>query len=417
MGAQDNRQGVGSPAEAVPTGYSLLAQMARRTDMDRQLKLNPSDGFTVPGVLINQNRFSARVQTAQLLRMCDDPRLSEDPKRRQGDPHLQELFELRSEKQRLFEGAKRQNVPKYAEYIVAVFSGQEGVTPPIVLYSEKELKVDVDDANLGYIQIPWNMIVVAIDGETQLAARFEAVAMNAALELEDIVIDIHHGREVGWAQQAFHDLNLLAVRPNAAVGIGMDRRDPLTHVARRVEECVPFFKGRINTVRRQLRPKDRQVATITSLRGACVTLAEGLVGVKFGAKPVPVVAERVPAIERAALEWWRAVTELLGPAIENREKNIAGAPAVLAAIGAVGHDLVNIENDTERVVVLEQKLGLLRRVNWASGPHWEGIAGKLTPKGRFVVGGPKEVAYAVYSALTDVTKDEFNRIGNSNRQA
>ena len=37
-----------------------------------------------------------------------------------------------------------------------------------------------------------------------------------------------------WAKQAFHDLNLLSVRPNAATAISMDMRDPLTSITRQV---------------------------------------------------------------------------------------------------------------------------------------------------------------------------------------
>ena len=134
--------------------------------------------------------------------------------------------------------------------------------------------------------------LVAIDGETQLAARFEAANINPETKDEFVPVIICHGRTIEWARQVFHDSNLLAVRPNAAVGIGMDQRDPLTHVARLVERQVPFFHDRVNTTRRQLRRNDKEIETITALRGACITFAEGITGVKYGAKPVPVASEK-----------------------------------------------------------------------------------------------------------------------------
>jgi DNA sulfur modification protein DndB len=49
-------------------------------------------------------------------------------------------------------------------------------------------------------------------------------------------------------------------------------------------------------------------------------------------------------------------------------------------------------------------------VNWEKGKHWEGIAGKFTPKGDFAVGGPKETAYAIYSALRESGAPAFTRV-------
>jgi len=103
---------------------------------------------------------------------------------------------------------------------------------------------------------------------------------------EFVAIYICHGRDKLWARQCFHDLNVLGVRPNAALSIGMDARDPLTRVAREAERQVPFFRDRVNKARRQLGAHDKDVVTITSLRGACITLAEGIGGVKYGTRPV-----------------------------------------------------------------------------------------------------------------------------------
>ena len=44
----------------------------------------------------------------------------------------------------------------------------------------------------------------------------------------------------------------------------MDARDPLTRITRELERKVPFFHGRVNKVRRQLRSADTDVVTITA---------------------------------------------------------------------------------------------------------------------------------------------------------
>ncbi|HEY2092108.1 MAG TPA: DNA sulfur modification protein DndB [Thermoanaerobaculia bacterium] len=372
--------------------------------------LNPTDGHIIAGVVLDGHRFSGKMRGAQLLQLAVDPRKTEDLSQVATSTELEALRKMRTEVQRLFEGAKAKNVEPYANYIVAVNTGQNGMTPPIILFTEHELPVHEKEDGTAFLQIPYGAQVVAIDGETQLAARFLAANINAGTKTEFVPVLVCHGRNTEWARQVFHDLNLLGVRPNAAVGISMDARDPLTFVARQVEQKVAFFKGRINTVRRQLRKSDPHVVTITGLRGACVTLAEGIGGVKYGARPVYISESEVPKIVDVATEWFTAVANVIGAAIEDRKRTVAGAPPVLAAIGAMGHELVKIDDADARAARREELLKKLSAVRWDKSKAWEGIAGKFSPKGNFSTGGSKETAYAVYSALTDGSSDGYNQI-------
>ena len=131
--------------------------------------------------------------------------------------------------------------------------------------------------------------------------------------------------------------------------------DPLTQITRDVERQVGFFRDRVNKVRRQLRSSDPDVVTISTLRGACVTLAKGINGIQYGARPVPLEPELLGNVREAAISWFTAVAEVIGPAIQDRDHKLAAAPAVLAAIGAIGNPLV-------RSTTL--KLGTLEQCNW-----------------------------------------------------
>lgn len=377
---------------------------------DGRTPLNPTDGHIVAGVQLGDKRFIGRMRQAQLFQVAVDPRRTEDLRQLEGNTELTNIRKIRLEIQRLFEGAKERNVEPYARYIVNVHEGQNGMTPPIILFTERDLAVDQDPQGPGYIQIPWEVQLVAIDGETQLAARFEAANINSETKDDFVAVLICHGQTIDWARQVFHDLNLLAVRPNAALGLSMDERDPLTQVARVIEDKVPFFKGRVHKNRRQLRGSDREVVTITALRGACVTLAEGIGGVKYGARPVPIQKDRLPSITQSAIEWFHAIADQIGPAMEDRANKVAAAPPVLAAVGAMGHALVEIEDPTERAARCRRLLDQLKGVRWEKGKRWEGIAGKFTPKGNFSVGGTKETSYAVYDALSDTTSPAYKRI-------
>jgi DGQHR domain-containing protein len=372
--------------------------------------LNATDGHIIAGTVIDAHRFIGRVRASQLFQIAPDPRDSENVKKLDATHELQELRGIRNEVQRLFEGAKKKNVEAYAEYIVDVYQGGEGLTPPITLYSSEPLLVQQSESGTGFIQIPWDRWLVAIDGETQLAARHEAANIDPETKKEFVPVYINHGRDELWARQAFHDLNTLAVRPNAALSLGMDARNPITTVTREVERQVKFFDRRVNKVRRQLRAGDLEVVTLTTLRGACVTIAKGINGVQYGTRPVPIEDDQLPRIQTAAIEWLSALASEYGYILENRQEHLMSSSSVMAALGAMGHVLVPIEDPHERKVKARELLKSLKAVNWARDKTWEGIAGKFTPKGTFSIGGAKETAYAVFSALTDEQSPGYKRV-------
>jgi DGQHR domain-containing protein len=375
--------------------------------------LKSTNGHIITGTKIDEHRFVGRVKAAQLFQIAPDPRDTENKKKVDSSKDLQDLQGIREEVQRLFTGAKKRNVPSYASYIVGLHKGQDGITPCITLYSESALAVEERDDGAAQIQIPWDEKLVAIDGETQLAARHEAANIEQSTKQEFVPVYICHGRDMQWARQSFHDLNALGVKPNSALSIGMDARDPITRVCRQVEREVILFKDRVNKVRRQLSTTDTDIVTITSLRGACVTVARGINGVQFGARPVPIDDADIPAIEAAAIDWFGAVANAIGPALEDRIHKLASAPAALAAIGAMGHQLVAIGDAAVRKSQAKQLAMQLQSVNWERSEKWAGIAGKLNHKGVLSVGGAKENAYAVYSALTDPATSGYKVIRSS----
>lgn len=373
-------------------------------------KLKATNGHNIAGTIIDEHRFVGRVQAAQLFQLAPDPRDGENKKKVDASKELQDLQTVREEVQRLFEGAKKKNVPAYADYIVALANGEDGITPPITLYVEQHLEFEEHEDGGCVIQIPWDQKLVAIDGETQLAARHEAANIDPATKQLFVPVYICHGYDKGWARQAFHDLNTLGVKPNSALSLGMDARDPITAICREVERHVPFLTDRVNKVRRQLRGTDPHVVTITALRTACVTFAKGINGVQFGSRPVPINDSDLPRIEAAAIDWFTAVTDAIGPALEDRDNKLASAPAVLAAIGALGNQLVHISDNTTRRLEAKKIAVQLKQIDWKRSGVWAGIAGKLSAKGVLSVGGAKENAYAVYGALADDTQPSFQAI-------
>jgi DNA sulfur modification protein DndB len=118
----------------------------------------------------------------------------------------------------------------------------------------------------------------------------------------------------------------------------------------------------------------------------------------------------MPKITARATEWFEAVTDTLRAPLEDRKNCLTSSPAVFAAIGAMGHELVAIDDDTARTARRKRLIDDLKTIKWQKDQRWDGIAGKLTPKGRFAVAGSKEVAYAVYRALTDSSDEGYARV-------
>lgn len=409
----------GSGPSGLTAGFDTLrlVLLGRVVHLGRRSMLNQTEGHIIHGVLLDDYRFVGRVKASQLFQLAPDPRDSENKKKADASKRVQDMLEVREEVQRLFEGQKKRNVVAYADYIADLSHGGEGITPPITLFIDKKLETEVTPDGFGKLLVPWEDQLVAIDGETQLAARHEAANLNPATKQEYVAVYICFGRDQLWARQAFHDLNTLGVRPNAALSIGMDARDPITNITREIERNIPFFTGKVNKMRRQLRGTDADVLTITSLRGACVTLAKGINGVQFGARPVPLDDGLLQQVTEAALTWFKAVSDAIGPAMQDRENKLASTPSVLAAIGALGSPLVGIVDADERRARALQLSATLANVSWERSKRWEGIAGKYTPKGAFSVGGAKETAYAVYSALSDPTDEGYARIRPNAQQA
>jgi DGQHR domain-containing protein len=366
---------------------------------------------------VQGHEFVATMPAAQLMRITVDPRKTEDLALRADDIQLQNVFALRQQVQREFlNSAKARNVKPYADYICKLLDGMNGITPSIVLYTSAKLDFSRDNARLPVLHLPWSVQLVAIDGETQLAARHEAARMNPNTAEMQVDVKICYDRDLEWAKQAFHDLNLLSIRPNAATAVAMDMRDGLTHVTRKVAN-LPFYAKRIITGR-QLKKKDNAITTLSILRASVVCFAEGIGGIQYGNKPVPLDSSRIELIERAAVEYYSAIANKYGPVMEDRLNTVIATPAVMAAMGALGHNLVNMGDEGDRKHELQRILSELDPVDWTRGPHWDGICGKVRPDGTFsTAGGVKDSGGASYKALADVTSEYYKRVRGLNSLA
>src|SRR5712692_1909598 len=97
------------PEEQMSTGYPL--------------PYDPSEGVPLPVVIVSAHQAVGAVSVRQLLDLVPDPIASEKADRVAEDPTLHDYADLRSEVQRMVEGAKAKNARLYATYLVDGLTG------------------------------------------------------------------------------------------------------------------------------------------------------------------------------------------------------------------------------------------------------------------------------------------------------
>ncbi len=380
-------------------------------------ELDLSAGAYIKGIKLSDKTFLAATAFQQLRTITRDPDLLQPgSKRGNDDPDILGERAMHELVQRALAGNKKSNVPRYTQYIEDLVLGRKpGVLPPMHLWSPEALDVVTVGATT-YVLVRNGEHLIAIDGETQLTAHHalgRSTVVNpgtrASHQRFPLGAVIHHGISTGDARQYFHDLNILAVRPNTSLGLAMDTQDPVMQVVGDVEAQVPALVGRVEKMSRQLPRKTTKLLTLQSLRQMVVDIARGIGGVQYGARPAPVDDVDIRELTAVSVSWIGAYFDAFSVQIGDRDGSLAGSGPVLAAVGAMGNELMRMD-DHERQQRIDELVTDLATVDWQKGPRWAGIAGGYTASGVFSVKGTKEVAYAVYNALTDPDNTGYGQI-------
>lgn len=377
---------------------------------DVMATMDLSQGQFVKALRLDDNTLLVTAPFAQLKQVTRDPAelQAAGPSSRAGfDPDLEEERGLHELVQRTLSGNKKTNVPKYAEYIAATVGHQVvGVLPPVHLWTRTPLQTVPVGAQL-YALIPTGERLIALDGETQLAAHYAVdhnengrfTDVKQAHRSANVAVVLHHGIDTNAARQYFHDLNLLGVRPNTSLGLSMDTKDPIIQVVEAVERRTTLLAGRIDKASRQLPKRSTKYLTMTNLRQYTINVGMGMAGNSYGSRPVPTDELDLGDLEEVAVTAMQSLTEAFAEELRDRETYLFGTGAVLAAIGALVHERVYKQAPHDRRSALAAVVEDLRTVDWTKGEQWSGIAGDMTARG-LSVKGTKERGYAVYNALT-----------------
>jgi DNA sulfur modification protein DndB len=123
--------------------------------------------------------------------------------------------------------------------------------------------------------------------------------------------------------------------------------------------------------------------------------------------------------ERRALLWFGKILPGLLPYMADRDRYVTSSPAIWAAIGALGHELVSSAvPDTNILENIAAGLGAkLVGVQWEKDEVWVGIAVKSTPSGYSFAGGAKDSGSVAFKALSDPSDANYAKVRGMSRQA
>ena len=172
-------------------------------------------GNILPGVAVTPTKFQA-VTSLQALENNGlmRPSIASNATKAQisADPTSAKILglakALHDAVQRPFDKARKTRALSYAGYIEATeVNKQLGGVPAITLWSEHELCAA---ANGSGVVIPFNTILIAIDGETQTEARFILAEKLPETRAQPLAVTLYHGIPTSGASQVVHDYNVFS---------------------------------------------------------------------------------------------------------------------------------------------------------------------------------------------------------------
>jgi hypothetical protein len=305
--------------------------------------------------------------------------------------------------QRVLAGQKQSNVRgslrSYLEQRVMELDEDgfpRGWLPSSVMYFVEPITI-----RNGYAIVPPGQRAILFDGdsrhETRLPSLAEAgdPAYRADLLASEGVYQILHGVPMQKARPWFADVNGRAVVVNANLLIGREEEDVYARVSRSV-----FAKRGValELEKRQVAPSSEKILTAVQARTFVAALVLGVgQAVHIGAKPLPQEGVDAEKLEDAANEYLTKLLKRFPAKLLKDRRMVLRATPVLASLGALGNAWLT--NDEEGKRDARAIIGD-NRIDWAVGPRWAGLAGKINPvTGVFTVGGGKEYASQTWQAL------------------
>lgn len=250
------------------------------------------------------------------------------------------IAELRGDIQRTWDKSRRSRAEVYSVYIEKVeCDGQSGGTPAITIYAQA-VTMGEDE-----IVVPYSSALVAVDGETQLEARYLLRERRQETGDNPIAVTFYHDVPVEMARQLLHDYNRYA-KPIAESKLGSFSSTGA--ISRAIDQALTEAGFDLDQVNRKGNlPGKKFIASYTQLMHFTAGFAMGEV-----------------ALGANAVKWFDGLNSAVGSRAMNH-----GAPEALAAVlTAARHEPLIRQAPTQvwQCAGIKSKVGKTP-VNWSGG--------------------------------------------------
>jgi DNA sulfur modification protein DndB len=265
----------------------------------------------------------------------------------------------------------RSRVPEIARYLIE--NPNEYVFSSITASMDGEARfepIGTKESLLGKLTIPMTAKFIINDGQHRRAAIEAAIKERPELGDETISVVFFQDGGLRRSQQMFADLNKHAVRPTKSIGILYDLRDPLSQLATKLSNSVPWFKGLTETQKTTISNRSLKLFTLSGIYQGTVALLNKSKKASVSAAEETLAQEFWTEIGKHISEWQLALDRKVSTA-ELRREFIHSHGLALHALGIAGCSLFSTEPKKWK-----ERLKMLDTIEWSrsNSKLWEGRA-------------------------------------------
>jgi DNA sulfur modification protein DndB len=341
------------------------------------------------------------LRQVDLLAIAPDPmKLDNDKKSsiENLDTIMLQLRNLRLEIQRSYKGEKLKNVWRYARYLANIRGAagmrkRDGFAPPMTLYYPHKL-VPTQEGDLARFSVPRSALFIAIDGDTQLAARHQMFKTDPSTGDDLVSVTLIHGEDVEFARQAFSDVNTYGHKVPPELAILRDTSTPIVQLAKDF-----VAERRINT-------DDRLQPSLKTMTLATKAFCGGL---ERASSKEDFAEEVVDPLRDPYFAWFGAVFDLFNGRPDDDPYGVAASQTAMVALGHLGY-LVHHDHNPSFKVAIDS----LKRVDWTQGDHWLDVASMRSNRkrdtGALIIAGSHAYWRATAEALSNPNSALYRKV-------
>ncbi|MCS0823923.1 DNA sulfur modification protein DndB [Cytobacillus firmus] len=200
-------------------------------------------------------------------------------------------------------------------------------------------------------------------------------------------------------QQLFHDLNLLAGKPNKSIALNFDSSDQYNRLSKDLaKNNKQLLRLNVETEKTQIRGNNNQIMVLSTLRNMLCYILTGSNKDKEGLLNIETYNDFYNTLD----EIINLLFEVLPEDASNREKYIIGTAATLQGIGKYLNEVIYKQNNLD----WQSEIKKLGTIDWShSSSVWEGYGGSyISEKNKFVFTGTSAGINGVFEALKNTLK-------------